>query len=66
MFLVSFPRQTGGGGGVAVFISKNSNLEVLSWRRDSDGRVLSLLIKSENQLINLVNIYAPVILSDRK
>ena len=39
---------------------------MLSWRRDSDARVLSLFIKSENQLINLVNIYAPVVLSDRK
>ena len=54
------------GGAVTVLISKNSNLEVLSWRRDSNGRVLSLLIKSENNLINLVNIYAPVVLSDRK
>ena len=53
-------------GGVAILVSKNSNLEVLSWRRDSNGRVLSLLIKSENNLINLVNIYAPVVLSDRK
>ena len=53
-------------GGVAILVSKNSNLEVLSWRRDSNGRVLSLLIKSENKLINLVNIYAPVVLSDRK
>ena len=56
----------GGGGGLAVLFSKNCDAEVLSWRRDSDGRILSLLIKLDERPINFVNIYVPVVLSDRK
>ena len=55
-----------GGGGVADLFSKICNVEVLSWRKDSDGRVVSVLIKHDDRLINLVSIYALVVLSDRK
>ena len=39
---------------------------MLSWRKDSLGRVISLLIRIDNVNLNLVNIYAPTNLSDRK
>ena len=45
--------RRGGGGKVAVLFKKNCDVEVLSGRKDSDGRVLSLLIKSENQIYAL-------------
>ena len=51
---------------MAVLFKKKCNVEVLSWKKGSDGRVLSVLIKHDDRLINLVNFYAPVVLSDRK
>ena len=51
---------------LAVLFSKNCDVEVLSWKKNSDGRVLSLLIKLNDRLVNLVSIYAPVILTDCK
>ena len=53
-------------GGVAVLISPKCVSEVLSWKRDSLGRVISLLVKIDDVNFNLVNIYAPTNLTDRK
>ena len=39
---------------------------MLSWKRDSNGRVVSLLIRIDEVDFNLVNIYAPTNLTDRK
>ena len=58
----AFERQ----GGVGVLIHENLEGKVLSWKRDSSGRVISLLFEIQNQLFNLVNIYAPTALIDRK
>ena len=51
---------------MAVLFTKKCYAQIISWRKDSNGRVLSLLIKYEDRLLNLVNIYVPVILSERK
>lgn len=53
-------------GGVLVLISKNFDGQVISWQKDSDGRVLSLLVRYGNVNFNLVNIYAPTVITDRK
>ena len=53
-------------GGVAVLFSPKCDLDVLSWKRDSLGRVISLLVKIDDVNFNLVNIYAPTNLTDRK
>ena len=53
-------------GGVAVLFSPRCDSQVLSWRKDSLGRVISILIKIDNINLNLVYIYAPTNLSDRK
>ena len=53
-------------GGVAILINDNFNGRVLSWRKDSCGRVLSLLIELSELRVNLINIYAPVNPTERK
>lgn len=54
-------------GGVAILISDDFNGKVSHWRKDPDGRVLSILIQFNSFAINLVCIYAPATcLTDRK
>ena len=52
-------------GGIMVLISPNFEGKVLSWRRDSSGRILSLLISLKDTNFNLLNIYAPTEISKR-
>ena len=52
--------------GVIVLISDRFDGQVLSWRRDHDGRVLSLLVEYNNRKFNIINVYAPTLLTDRK
>lgn len=47
-------------------VNDNFAGDILSWRKDTDGRILSLLFSINNLKINLVNIYAPTNLTDRK
>ena len=44
---------------MSVLISADFNGNVLSWRKDSAGRVLTLLIQIGTSKVNFVNIYAP-------
>lgn len=53
-------------GGVAVLISDSFNGKVLNWRKDSCGRIISLLLDLSEIRINLINIYAPVNPTERK
>ena len=53
-------------GGVSVLISENFIGKILLWRKDSAGRVLTLLIQIGACKINFVNIYAPTNLTERK
>ena len=53
-------------GGVVTLISPKCSNEVISWKKDSHGRVVSLVIRIDGVDLNLVNIYAPTNLSDRK
>ena len=46
-------------GGVSVLMSESFNGKVLNWRKDSAGRVLTLLIQIGSSKINFVNVYAP-------
>ena len=52
-------------GGVAILIKDNFNGHVLNWRKDSSGRIISLLLVLSEIRINLINIYAPVNPSER-
>lgn len=49
-----------------MLVSSSFEGTVLAWRKDSDGRVISLLIDLHGVKINLVAIYAPTSLTDRK
>ena len=46
-------------GGVAILVSDDFNGKVSQWRKDPDGRVLSILIQFNSFAINLMCIYAP-------
>ena len=51
-------------GGVAILVNPNFQGEILSWRRDSNGRIVTLLVSIGAFKINLINIYAPTNLTD--
>ena len=53
-------------GGVAILVNENFSGKILNWRKDSEGRILSLLVDLDNIRLNIVNIYAAVNLTDRK
>ena len=53
-------------GGVAVLVNENFQGKILSWRKDIDGRIVSLLIDIDNFKVNLLSIYAPTNPTTRK
>ena len=53
------------GGVVTLILSKCSD-EIVSWKKDSHGRIVSILIRSNDVDVNLVNIYALTNLAERK
>ena len=59
-------RRAGGGGGVAILCSDVFRNNVSIWQKDHCGRILSLLVKFDDFNLNLVNLYAPTILAERK
>lgn len=50
---------SGKQGGVVTLISSKCSNEIVSWKKDSQGRIVSVLIRCNDFDINLVNIYAP-------
>ena len=46
-------------GGVVVLFSSRFSGDICSWKKDSDGRVISVLVSFGNMSYNLVNVYAP-------
>lgn len=53
-------------GGVLVLISDRIDCEVISWKRDSSGRLISLLVALNNSKFNLLCVYAPTNLAERR
>ena len=53
-------------GGVAILCSDRFRDRLSVWQRDSDGRVLSLLISFGDINVNLVNLYVPTIPAERR
>lgn len=47
-------------------LSDSFDYEVVQWKRDTSGRVVSVVIKVHDYCINVVNIYAPTNLTERK
>ena len=44
---------------MVTLISSKCSDEIVSWKKDSHGRIVSILIRSNGVDVNLVNIYAP-------
>jgi len=53
-------------GSVAILISPKCSDEIVSWKNDYNGRLISVLVRIDGVDINFVNIYAPTNLTDRK
>ena len=53
-------------GGVAILVSSRTDFDFLQWKKDTSGRVLSLLVRAGEINYNLVNIYAPTNPSEKK
>ena len=53
-------------GGVLTCLSDSFDYEVVQRKRDTSGRVVSVVIKINDDRINIVNIYAPTNLTERK
>ena len=47
-------------------IREHFDCKISSWRKDSCGRILSLCLEVDQLRLNIVNIYAPVDLTERK
>lgn len=56
----------GKSSGVAILCSESYASNVSVWQRDVSRRVLSLTVKFGTFKINLVNLYAPTVPSERK
>ena len=52
--------------GVLVCINESFHGTVKTWKKDTSGRIISLLIDFDGFNINLLNIYAPTNLTERK
>ena len=57
---------TGKSAGVAILTSPRFSGKISRFIFDSDGRVLSAVVRFGNSNFNVVNIYAPCTVSDRK
>ena len=57
---------SGRQGGVVTLISSRCSDEMISWKKDSHSRIVSLFVRSNDVDVNLVNIYAPTNLAERK
>lgn len=57
---------TGRQGGVAVLVNENFQGKILSWRKDTNGRIIIVLVSFNYLKVNLINVYTPTNLTDRK
>ena len=53
-------------GGVAVLVSEKSDFKLDKWKKDTSGRILSVLAHLGETRYNLVNVYAPTNPTERK
>jgi len=53
-------------GGVMTCLSDSFDYEVVLWKRDTSGRVVSIAFKVNSYCINILNTYAPTNLTERK
>ena len=58
--------SVGRSAGVAIWFNPNFTGKIVRFLHDSDGRILSILVQFGSLKINLINIYAPNVVSERK
>ena len=51
---------------MVTFISSKSSDEIVSWKKDSHSCIVSILFRNNNVDVNLVNIYPPTNVAERK
>ena len=51
---------------VAILVSPKTEFDVLQWKKDTSGRILSVLAHAGETHYNFVNIYAPTNPTERK
>ena len=59
-------QALGKQGGTVILVPKNSDFEIKKWQRDSSGRIVGILASLGDLNFNVVNIYAPTNLTERK
>lgn len=50
----------------AILVSQSFTGEILKWKKDSNSRILSILFKIGETRINIINIYVPTNVTERK
>ena len=53
-------------GGVAILVSPKTDFDVLQWKKDTSGRVVSVLARLGERNYNFINVYAPTNPGERK
>lgn len=53
-------------GGVTVLVAEQTDFEIRQWKKDSSGRIISLLACFGPLRYNFINVYAPTNLRERK
>ena len=53
-------------GGVVILCSQDYSDQVSVWQKDSNGRIVSLLVQCDSVKLNLVNVYVPTVPAERK
>ena len=53
-------------GGVTILCSQDSSDQVSVWQKDSNVRIVSLLVQCDSVKLNLVNVYALTVPAERK
>ena len=51
---------------MAILLSSSLQDHLSVWKKDTEGRFISVLLNIDSQSINLVNLYAPTVPTDRR
>ena len=52
--------------GVAILLKENLEIEVLNISKDKNGRILKCLFSTTQEILQIINIYAPTISSEKE
>ena len=56
---IFFSHGTSKARGVAILMPNKFNFDITELWKDDSGRILALILKTQEKTVNLVNIYAP-------